>query len=421
MKDNWSLHISLRYLLTHSGRKGHLGNALAVLGLIIGILTLITVLTVMNGFQQGFITSINEIYSYHIRYNDPGISFEEFREITAETPNIKAVVPFADYQAILTSDSGYTSGIQIRYIDETAALEDKGFLEQFQIVKGSFLFSQPGQILLGADLAREVNAIVGDTVTLAFMRVQQGKAALSNREFRVSGVFRTGYYEYDRNMAFTSLHLSGQGENNPNLVYGIKLKRHFRDTGSIRSLGNLLPEGKDKIVSWRTYNSAFFNALKIEKTFMLLIVGLIFIVVAVNIYHSMKRSVRERLEEMALLKAIGGTPSGVRRIFLLQGGIIGLSGCFLGTAAGVLISLNINAIMDAFVTFVQNMRLFLYQIGIGSSSGASLFYFTDIPVEIMAQDLIIINGAALVSVLAAAYGSVRTYSNIKPAEVFQSE
>ena len=102
---------------------------------------------------------------------------------------------------------------------------------------------------------------------------------------------------------------------------------------------------------------------------MLLIVGLIFIVVAVNIYHSMKRSVRERLEEMALLKAIGGTPSGVRRIFLLQGGIIGLSGCFLGTAAGVLISLNINAIMDAFVTFVQNMRLFLYQIGIGSPPG----------------------------------------------------
>ena len=149
MKDNWSLHISLRYLLTHSGRKGHLGNALAVLGLIIGILTLITVLTVMNGFQQGFITSINEIYSYHIRIMIQVYLLRNSGKSPLKFPNIKAVVPFAIIRPFSLPTAVIPRGIQIRYIDETAALEDKGFLEQFQIVKGSFLFSQPGQILFG--------------------------------------------------------------------------------------------------------------------------------------------------------------------------------------------------------------------------------------------------------------------------------
>ena len=422
MMQSWSFYIAGRYLLTNSGRKGHLGNLLAVLGLTIGILTLITVLTVMNGFQQGFITSINEVYSYHIRVEEPTVSPEEFRREVAGISNISHMVPFADYQAILTSPGGFSSGIQIRMIDEKAALEDKGFMEQITMPRGEFSFSGEKTILLGADLARSVNALTGDKVTLTFLNIHGGNASLQNRTYTVGGVFRTGYYEYDRNLAFASLDSLVEEQGAADLVYGIKLKRHFWDLPVMDKLKDLSGISASRIVSWRTYNSAFFNALKIEKTFMLLIVGLIFIVVAVNIYHSMKRSVRERLEELALLKAIGGTPGQIRKIFFFQGLFIGLCGCLSGTVLGILISLHINGIMDFFVYIVDLVRLGWYTItGKGESYRASLFYFTDIPVYLMVKDLIIINAAALISILIAAAGSIRTYASVNPAEIFRNE
>ena len=421
MREDWSFYVARRYLTTHSGRKGHLGNILAILGLVIGILTLITVLTVMNGFQQGFITSINEVYSYHLRVEQQGLGREEFLEEIRGVSNVKSVVPFTDRQAILTSPGGFSSGIQVRFIDEDAAREDEGFINQLTMTRGEFSFSGENPILLGAELARSVNALPGDMVNLAFMTVKAGRASLRNDTFTVRGLFRTGYYEYDRNMAFSSLGDPGEGDLENASVLGIKLNHHFRDHRTLEDIRRAASLGEDEIVSWRNYNSAFFNALKIEKIFMLLVVGLIFIVVAVNIYHSMKRSVRERVEELALLKAMGGTPRGIRRIFLLQGAVIGICGCVLGTAAGILISLNINEIMGFFIDLIQSVQLMISSMTGDNLTGGSPFYYSDFPVQIMMQDLIIINAAALFSVLAAALGSIRSYAAVNPAVVFQSE
>ncbi len=422
MKRNWSFPVAARYLMTHGGRKGHLGNLLAVLGLVIGILTLVTVLTVMNGFQQGFISSINEIYSYHLRIENPEMTYNEVREITRDIPNISAVVPFADHQVILTSQDGFSRGIQIRFIDENAALSDQGFIQQLQMTRGDFLFPRPDTILLGADLARSVNAVVGDHLTLTFLDVSSGRGSVNNLEFSVGGIFRTGYYEYDRNMAFASLSSYPEERGSGNLVYGIKLKKHFRDLKVQETLQSAQGLDHTPVVSWRTYNSAFFNALKVEKTFMLLIVGLIFIVVAVNIYHSMKRGVRERLEELALLKAIGGTPGEIRKLYLYQGVLIGVTGCLFGTVLGILISMNINEIMDTAVSLSERLRMIGYGItGRSDSYQPRPFYFTDIPVHLMIRDLAIINGAALMSALLASWGAVRRYSGVNPAEIFRNE
>ncbi len=422
MKRNWSLFIASRYLMTHSGRKGHLGNLLAVLGLAIGILTLITVLSVMNGFQQGFISSINEVYSYHIRVEEPGISLKEFIEASGDIANISAVVPFADHQVILTSGDGFSTGIQIRFADEQALLADTGFMDKIRMTTGNFDLSGDHTILLGADLARSVNVFTGDKVTLTFLDVTSGRGALKNHTFTVKGIFRTGYYEYDRNMAFSSL-LSYPGEEaDSGLVYGVKLKKHFRDLAVLKRLNSIESLKGSRMVSWRTYNSAFFNALKIEKTFMLLIVGLIFIVVAVNIFHSMKRGVRERLEELALLKAIGGTPAEIRKVYLFQGVIIGFSGVLAGTVLGILISLNINSIIELAVSAGEKLRLLAFQItGREDAYTPMSFYFTDIPVYLMLKDLVIINSAAFISVLAASWGAVRKYAAVNPAEIFRNE
>jgi len=419
--ENWVLFTARRYLLTHSGRKGHLGNILAVLGLTIGIMTLLTVLTVMNGFQQGFITSINEVYSYHLRITPEAPLTPGETEELSDLKNIRAVVTFYDLLGILTSADGFSGGAQLRFIDPEAMDNDTGFMDQIEEKTGSFNLSEKGDILLGHDLARSLNAVTGDTISLSYLDARSGNASLKHADFRVAGTFRTGYFEYDRSMAFTAMDGSFPASADP--VTGIKLKNHFHDLSALQTISETADLSDGEIVSWRTYNSAFFNALKVEKIFMLLVVGLIFIVVAVNIYHSMKRSVRERLEELALLKAMGSTPSGIRKIFLFQGIIIALTGCAAGTLLGLLVSSHVNEIMDFFIGAVQAFRLLLFRLQGGEAVDftPSLFYFTDIPVKVMVQDLVVVNAAAFLSVVIAASGSVRTLSGVMPAEIFRNE
>ena len=134
MRLHWISYIARRYLLTHNGKKGHLGNTLAFLGLSIGIMTLITVMTVMNGFQQSFISSINEIYSYHIRIEDYP-SDAHFNDLPDD---VKAVVRFRDSQGILSTEESLSAGASLRELDFNAAANDEGFKENMEMHDGRF-------------------------------------------------------------------------------------------------------------------------------------------------------------------------------------------------------------------------------------------------------------------------------------------
>lgn len=407
---NWTRYLSFRYLFTHNGRRGHLGNTLAVLGLCIGIMTLITVLTVMNGFQQSFITSINEVYSYHIRISN--MESEDDLSYLKEYDGIRAVVAFADLQGILTSRQSYSSGAQMRILDFEAALADKGFFDELEIIAGT-VPEKENEVLLGTSLARYLRVKSGDLIS--FSLLDPRFSSFKSSDYVVSGIFSTGYYDYDRNMCFASL----PSASGLLLNRGVKLDNHFRDKRALSYLRNEFPEAR--IESWREYNSAFFNALKIEKIFMFLIVALIFIVVAVNIYHSMKRNVKERILELALLKAVGGRASDIRKIYINQGVMIALISMISGTLAGIALSLNINEIISFFIGVQQNLYLLIIRIPFVNIQAPSEFYFTEVPVKFFLKDILIINIAAFVSVLFAAVSSVHTASKVLPAEIFRNE
>ena len=337
MRVHWTSHIAKRYLMTHNGKKGHLGNTLAFLGLTIGIMTLITVMTVMNGFQQSFISSINEIYSYHIRIED----LPEDTQLSEIPRDITAIVRFRDRQGILSTDNSLNTGVSLRELDFDAARKDKGFTENMILREGDFPH-QTDQIILGRDLARHLAVQCGDRVSFSTLNRRSG--SFVSQSYLISGIFSTGFYEYDRNMVFISL----AEDSRENITLGIKLKNHFRDGRSLAYLSRLFPDAD--VQSWRQYNSAFFNALKIEKIFMFLIVALIFIVVAVNVFHSMKRNVRERLTELALLKSLGACSADLRSLYLQQGLFLGLLSSLCGTLLGVLLSMNINEVLDFVLT-----------------------------------------------------------------------
>jgi len=403
----WTHYLSVRYLFSHNGKKGHLGNTLAIVSLTVGIMTLLTVLTVMNGFQQGFITSINEIYSYHIRVSLPGGDLPDFN-----MKGIRSIVPFKDHQGILTTDQALSSGTQLRELDFQAAASDTEFMRVLNIINGTIPESE-NEIILGNNLARYLSVEVGDHIHFSFIGLKNNH--FENREYRVTGIFKSGYYEYDRNMAFSTRADFSPGS----YVVGIKLNNHFKDSGIVNKLSQKFPSFR--IVSWRQYNSAFYNALKIEKIFMFLIVALIFIVVSVNIYHSMKRNVKERINELALLKAIGGTPSDLIRIYTQQGLLISLISTLAGTALGVLLCLHINEIISFFLDIQSKINHLIAFLTRSEQPLPGLFYFMEIPIKFFWQDILIINVTAFLSVLTAAYTSVRKASKILPAEIFRNE
>ncbi|MDC7234283.1 MAG: ABC transporter permease [Spirochaetales bacterium] len=408
--NRWTSYLSFRYLFTHNGRRGHLGNTLAIMGLSIGIMTLITVLTVMNGFQQSFITSINEVYSYHIRIDNVD-NHNDLSSLNGQY-GIRSVVAFSDIQGIFTSRESYSSGAQLRLLDMAAAAEDAGFNEKLSLLYGTFP-ENDNEIILGSGLARYLGVSPGDLISVS--RLESGSLSFINTDYLVTGIFSTGYYEYDRNMSFAFL-----PEDYALLVTrGVKLQNHFKDRKTAAALAVEYPDAE--ILSWREYNSAFFNALKIEKVFMFLIVALIFIVVAVNIYHSMKRNVKERILELALLKAVGGRASDIRRIYITQGLLIAIISIGAGTSAGVLLSLHVNEVISFFITLRQTLYSLLSRLPFMSLSPPGAFYFTDIPVTFFIKDVLIINLSALVSVLLAAVLSVRKASNVLPAEIFRNE
>ncbi len=255
-------------------------------------------------------------------------------------------------------------------------------------------------LVLGRRLALALCADVGDTVNA--LDLGASGFNLVEEELEVRGIFSCSYNEYESALAFVSIETSAGilGERQPEL--GIKLSKVEKDRVYMSGVQTLLSGYNGKIESWRETNKSFFGALRTEKTLMLLLLALIFVVVAVNIDHSLRRMASERTEDLALLKALGASPSEVRLLFLRYGLVIGGSGGLLGSILGVLIGSNVDVIIGVFVK---------------NRSMESFFASS----EVMPVDVIIIFVMALVLSCLSAVRAASIAASLKPAEVLRSE
>lgn len=325
----WIGFVAIRYF---RGRKNSKSPApvLAILGIATGVLALTVILAVMNGFQLGFIESIIEISSYHLRIESfpDGARGELLREELETLPGIASAVPFREIQGILRGRERGQQGAAIRGLPPDALERDPGMAGRLSFEKGSFSLESASSILLGAELARRLGAGVGDWISV----VSVDDIGADNSRFQVTGIFRSGYYEYDLGWAFINLDRAGElngGTTGEDLFLGVKLKSRWQDRAGIdqvRRTTDLWSEDSLRVFSWRDYNRAFFGALRTEKLFMFILVGLIFIVVGLNIFQAQRRSVLERREEIGLLRAMGATDMAVRLVFVWDGFIIGMTG-----------------------------------------------------------------------------------------------
>ncbi|MCL2191099.1 MAG: ABC transporter permease [Treponema sp.] len=433
----WICFVAARYLFRKQRRPPSV--VLSVLGIATGVLALIVIISVMNGFQLGFIESILEISSYHMRVGSvPEERTGEAREALLAIPGIDAVVPFREFQGIVRGRMLGQQAALVRGVPEDAPAMDPAMAERLDFEWGSFDLYESHSALIGAELARRLGVRAGGRITLFSIPslFAVGDAAVDEGEipgsqvFTVTGVFRTGFFDYDMGWIFVRFE-DARAFSDGDPVLGVKIANRFHDRRMLErareSLGRF--ENAD-FSSWRDYNRAFFGALRTEKLFMFILVGLIFIVVALNIYQAQRRILLERREEIGLLRALGGGERAVRLIFVLDGAIIGLSGAVLGLVPGLLIALNISGFFSGLEAVVNTVIDILNAVAVLFGGGAigdfavfspRYFYLTEITSRVIPGEVVLIFSFGFLSSLAAAWFASRKVSRIQPAEVLRYE
>jgi lipoprotein-releasing system permease protein len=386
----------------------------SILGIALGVTALITVLSVMNGFESELRDRILGMTSHSTITGTDG-QLWDWRALEPSLKHEKRVLGWAPYvegQAMLNSDRK-VSGTMLRgvlpdfepHVSEVAS----------RLVAGKLDDLKPGEfgIILGAELAEHLGAIVGDKVTVITPQVTPTPAGILPRlkRFTVVGIFQVGMYEYDRNLALIHLDDASKLFQMDGAVSGLRLKLDdvFFAQQVARDLGPNLP-GRYMITDWTQAHSNFFKAIQTEKRVMFIILLLIVAVAAFNIVSTLVMVVTDKKADIAILRTQGMTPSSVMGIFIVLGTIIGVFGTLLGTIGGVLLAWNVETVVPAIE------RLF----GVHFLS-ADVYYISELPSKLLWSDVFRISGVAFVlSILATLYPAWQA-SRIKPAEELRYE
>ena len=297
----WIYFVSRR--ISRINRKGRTSvtSALASLGLCFGVASLIVVLSVMNGFQMSFKDAIMEISSYDARVsNITDQQEEEFLSWCSVRSDVECVVPFYEAQGLMAGTGGRQSAALVRAVPQNTMQEDAGFKKQLRMVAGKFDLSGGDGIIVGNTLAHNLGLYVGSRVNILALSGSSDVSLLSaNRQFVVKGIFFCGYSDINAAYSFISLDAGktnfGAGAKK---TFGIKTAGSSGEMAFLGAVKNKFPDAQVSV--WRDYNRSFFGALRMEKTMMFLLILLIFVVVAVNIYNGMRRLVYERKDDIAV-------------------------------------------------------------------------------------------------------------------------
>lgn len=408
------LYIGLRY--TRAKRRNHFVSFISLtsmIGIALGVTTLITVLSVMNGFEQQLRERILGMVS-HATIHGVGQSAQEWRglvEQAEENPHVLGAAPYIQGEVMLTN-AGRVSGSLIRgilpdYEQRVADIEGK-------MVLGDLDALQSGgyNIVLGRDLAQLLQADVGDKITMVTPEATISVAGVLPRvkRFTVVGLFQSGMYEYDRAVAFVNMDDAGKVFREPG-ISGIRLK--FDDLMAApwlaREVAAELP-GHYSVRDWTVQHYNFFRAVRTEKTVMFVILTLIVAVAAFNIVSTLVMVVTDKQADIAILRTLGISPGSIMGIFMVQGAIIGVIGTVLGVICGVALALNVETI----VPFIERL------VGVQFLPG-DVYPISDMPSDLRARDVGQIGGIALLlSLLATLYPAWRA-SRTAPAEALRYE
>ena len=411
----FELQIGLRY--THAKRSNHFISFISIVsmaGIALGVMALIVVLSVMNGFQEELRSRILGVAA-HLEITGPDDHLADWRGALAQAKRNKEVIsgaPYINAQGMLANGESVRGAI-IRGVLPDMENQVADFAQHMKAGKLTDL--KPGRfgIILGAELARVLNVMPGDKVVLMTPQGNITPAGVMPRvkQFTVTGIFEAGMFEYDSGLALINLRDAQKMLRMGDDVSGVRLKLDdlFRAPYVTRALSRSMI-GQYYLTDWTQSHANFFRAVSIEKRMMFLILLLIVAVAAFNIVSTLVMAVTDKQADIAILRTLGAKPSSIMSIFMVQGSFIGVFGTLLGMASGVLIALNLEAIVPV-IERIAGVDLF----------PADVYYINQLPSKLVWSDVGIICGVSLfISLAATIYPSWRA-SRINPAEALRYE
>ncbi len=414
MFNPFEAFIGLRYV--RARRRNHFISFISLvsmLGIAVGVLALITVLSVMNGFQQELTGRILAMASHADVLHEDG-AIGDWRSVAAvlnRQQGIVGVAPYFRAEGMLVHEQR-VHGVVLRGIDPEAETTVSLVAQKMQAGKFSRLEAGAYGIIIGSETARKLRVAPGDMITLVAPRAGEGIAGFLPRlkRFTVSGIFSAGMREFDSGLALVHLDdaLLLFGRAGP---AGLRLKT--TDVMQAPRLGKkavrLLPE-QYEVVDWTSRHAVFFRALKTEKRVMTVILMLIIAVAAFNVIATLMMVVRDKQTDIAVLRTLGAGPGSIMKIFIIQGSVIGLAGIIIGVLGGMWLSDNINAIVTA---AEQLLRVRLLS--------PDVYYISELPSELRWQDVAVTATLALLLAVAGTIYPAWRAAQVQPATVLRYE
>ena len=412
---SYEFFIGTRY--TRAKRRNHFisfVSFVSVLCIALGMTVLITVLSVMNGFQREIRTRILGVVS-HVQLSGPDGKLTDWKRVAAEAARndqVVATAPFVNAQSLLTNGSA----VRGAFIRGILPEEENRVAEIGEHMKSGRLENlKPGEfgIVLGSELARALRAMPGDKVVLVAPQGQVTPAGVVPRlkQFTVVGIFGVDEFEYDSGLALVHMEDAQKMFRLGDAVSGVrlKLKDLFRSVEVARDLSRTL--GPDVYASdWTVQRANLLKAVQMEKRMMFFVVFLIIVVAAINIVSSLVMVVTDKQADIAILRTLGAAPSSIMKIFIIQGTIIGVVGTGLGLIGGLSLALNVETV----VPFIENLFRFKF-------FAKDIYLISEVPSEVQRGDIILTAVFSfVVCLLATIYPSWRA-SRLKPADALRYE
>jgi lipoprotein-releasing system permease protein len=388
----------------------------SLIGIALGVATLIVVMSVMNGFRQELFQRVIGLNGHLNVYAMQG-TLEDYQSIVdkvLKVPDVTGAAPVVEGQALITSN-GTASGAFVRGLTADAIRNRPTLADH--IIQGELATFGGANIAIGVRMAQRLGLRVGDTLTL-ISPVSQSTvfgAAPRMRGYTVSAIFDVGMFEYDNNFIFMPLNsaqlffTTGKGVTAVEVF--VRDPQHMQGArGDIVSAIGASPIQPIRLLDWQQNNSSFFTALQVERNVMFLILTMIILVAAFNIISGLIMLVKDKGRDIAILRTMGATRGMIMRIFFLNGSFIGLAGTSVGLALGLLIAKNI-----------EGIRQIVQALTHTDPFAADVYFLTKMPSVVDGHDVVhVVVMSLTLSFLATLYPAWRA-AKLDPVEALRYE